>query len=213
MPDKHIISHQSILRLVAYMIEDAKQEMVTRDPRSLQFQNAEFFLKAVGGRLSWWLSGTDLDVDAARESLREYATTGYKKHLGHRSLKKNGVSVDSGYSFLLYAANNLLTKSAGTATITTLLKKTAAGSQPERTHGGHTATKDFLFGGFLRLFKRRGVSRNYSDYSLAELGGEAYGLAGCRAAGLRTRSTSAIFFCRRKKGGKTTNPMRGGCYE
>ncbi len=81
-------SYGGILRLVRYLIEDAKQEMLIRKPGSLKFREAQNFLTDSGGSLSWWLVGTDINVKAARRALREFATTGWKKQRELPNAKK-----------------------------------------------------------------------------------------------------------------------------
>ncbi len=83
------LSRKSIFKLVAYLIDDAKQEMLVTDERSLRFKDAQNFLKDVGGGLSWWLACLDIDIKDARTALREYATSGYKKERKLRKLKRS----------------------------------------------------------------------------------------------------------------------------
>ncbi len=74
------LTQGSVLRLIAYLIEDAKQEMLVRAPQDLRFCQAQDFLCDEGGALSWWLDlAGDIDVEAARASLKHWATVSYKE--------------------------------------------------------------------------------------------------------------------------------------
>ncbi len=83
------LSRKSIFRLVTYLINDAKQEMLVNDLGAFRFNDAQKFLKDVDGNLTWWLECLDIDVIGARTALREYATSGYKKERNRRNLKRS----------------------------------------------------------------------------------------------------------------------------